>query len=242
MAADVLTPEFRAAGDSALIMCFAGCPVEERSLCVRQALRWLDAERPAGIVDVVPTYTSVLIIYDPLRTSRADLEGRLSGVVRLDAPAVEPDSRDIPVLYGGDAGKDLADIAAEAGMSERDAVELHCSAEYTVHFLGFMPGFPYLGTVPEPLRTRRLQTPRTHVPAGSVAIADDRTGIYPVTSPGGWRLIGRTPYRLFDPRNDPPALLKPGDRVRFVPVDEAEYSHLHFQVVSADISPWPVED
>ncbi len=128
---------------------------------------------------------------------------------------------EIPVVYGGESGPDLEDVARYAGMAPERVVELHASAQYLVYFLGFSPGFPYLGGLPAALAVPRLEAPRTRVPAGSVAIGGGQTGIYPVESPGGWRIIGRTPLLMFDSRQDPPALLAMGDRLRFVPVHEA---------------------
>ena len=124
---------------------------------------------------------------------------------------------EIPVQYGGDAGPDLADVAALAELSTSDVVDLHRGAEYRVFFLGFAPGFAYLGPLPEPIATPRLATPRERVPAGSVGIAGAQTAVYPFAMPGGWRIIGRTDAPMWDLTRDSPSLLRPGDRVRFVP-------------------------
>ncbi len=212
-------------------MYFQDAPPDECSRHVRRVLEALDETCPMGVTDLIPARTSLLLTYDPLASSRERLEGELSRLTYGAPGADEGTLHEIPVLYGGAGGADLPGVAAEAGLSEEEVMRLHSSEEYTVYFLGFMPGFPYMGPLPEVLRSPRLETPRTLVPAGSVAIAEDQTGIYPVASPGGWRLLGRTPLQLFDARQDPPALLQPGDRVRFVPVDEAEYSRLHFQVL-----------
>lgn len=136
--------------------------------------------------------------------------------------ALEPESRfiEIPVVYGGAAGPDLAVVAAHCGLSEKQVVELHSSVEYVVWFLGFQPGFPYLGSLPEQLHTPRRAEPRLHVPAGSVGIGGPQTGVYPLATPGGWQLIGHTSLSLFDPERDEPILLRPGDSVRFVPQKE----------------------
>ncbi|EAB2687507.1 5-oxoprolinase subunit PxpB [Salmonella enterica] len=136
--------------------------------------------------------------------------------------ALEPDSRsvEIPVIYGGAGGPDLAAVARHSGLSEKQVVELHASVEYVVWFLGFQPGFPYLGNLPEPLHMPRRAEPRLQVPAGSVGIGGAQTGIYPLSTPGGWQLIGLTPLKLFDPMREPPVLLRPGDSVRFVPQKE----------------------
>ncbi|HHT4442745.1 TPA: 5-oxoprolinase subunit PxpB [Escherichia coli] len=143
-------------------------------------------------------------------------------VILRNPESLEPESRfiEIPVVYGGAAGPDLAVVAAHCGLSEKQVVELHSSVEYVVWFLGFQPGFPYLGSLPEQLHTPRRAEPRLHVPAGSVGIGGPQTGVYPLATPGGWQLIGHTSLSLFDPACDEPILLRPGDSVRFVPQKE----------------------
>ncbi len=137
-----------------------------------------------------------------------------------------PRLREIPVVYGGEMGPDLPVVAELTGLSEEAVVRLHSETVYTVYMVGFLPGFPYLGLLPPALETPRLREPRLVVPAGSVAIAGRQTGIYPMESPGGWRILGRTPLRLFDPSREPPAYVAPGDRVRFVPVAAADFARL----------------
>ncbi|ELK4064427.1 5-oxoprolinase subunit PxpB [Escherichia coli] len=143
-------------------------------------------------------------------------------VILRNPESLEPESRfiEIPVVYGGAAGPDLAVVAAHCGLSEKQVVELHSSVEYVVWFLGFQPGFPYLGSLPEQLHTPRRAEPRLHVPAGSVGIGGPQTGVYPLATPGGWQLVGHTSLSLFDPERDEPILLRPGDSVRFVPQKE----------------------
>jgi KipI family sensor histidine kinase inhibitor len=227
--------EFRTAGDSALLLYVHAGSADEASGYVRGIMRALHGAPLPGVLDAIPARASLLLLYDPLGTTPEEVRACLSGLASA-ADAAEPDGEprllEVPVLYGGEAGADLARIAEAAGLSEREVVELHSGAEYTVDFLGFMPGFPYLSGLPERLHTPRLETPRTLVPQGSVAIAEHQTAIYPVASPGGWNLIGRTPYRCFDPRKHPPALFEPGDRVRFVPIDDATFSSLHFEMMA----------
>lgn len=196
----------------------------ERVYALAEALR----RRPLpGLREAVPTYRSLLLHFDPLTLEEARLRRHVEALLRGDAvrlaPEREPRLREVPTLYGGAMGPDLPSVAELTGLTEAEVVRLHSETIYTVYMVGFLPGFPYLGVLPEALETPRLEEPRLVVPAGSVAIAGRQTGIYPLESPGGWRLIGRTPLRLFDPRRDPPAYIAPGDRVRFVPVSAAEY-------------------
>jgi KipI family sensor histidine kinase inhibitor len=181
------------------------------------------AERPfQGFVEAVPTLRSLLVLYDA-RSARPAAVGRELGL-RLDGvagvPAVPGRLHEVPTLYGGEGGPDLEALARERGLAEPDLVRLHAAREYTAFMLGFKPGFAYLGLLPPQLECARHETPRVRVPAGSVGLAGRQTAIYPATSPGGWRLIGRTSLRLFDPFREPPALIAAGDRVRFTPVAE----------------------
>ena len=194
-------------------------------LATNARVRALDrelAERPiAGFVEAVPTLRSLLVVYDPRAARPAAVASALAArLSATSAPLPAGRIHEVPTLYGGDAGPDLEPLARERGLAPRELVRLHASREYTALMLGFKPGFAYLGIVPPELECARLETPRVRVPAGSVGIAARQTGIYPVASPGGWRLIGRTSLRLFDPDRQPPALFAAGDRVRFVPTDE----------------------
>ena len=218
-------PRILPAGDSALVAEYGEAIDARVNARVRQLQRALEAAGHAGLVELVPTYRSLMVHYDPMVASHAAVAGLV-----LEAAGHLPDDPrepirvvEIPVLYGGPEGPDLGDVAARAGLREAEVVALHAAADYLVFMIGFMPGFPYLGGLPPAIATPRLATPRTLVPAGSVGIAGAQTGIYPSASPGGWRLIGRTPVRLFDTRLEPPALLQAGDRLRFVPVPRPEY-------------------
>ena len=169
----------------------------------------------------IPAYASVLARFDPAALSTEDatsiVSSLVAGVPVGDAEAVVGRLVEIPVRYGGADGPDLDDLAALHGLAAADVVELHAGVEYTAFFLGFAPGFAYLGPVPEAIATPRLDVPRPRVPAGSVAIGGAQTAVYPTETPGGWRLIGRTDARLWDVTREEPALIRPGDRVRFVP-------------------------
>jgi len=213
--------DIRAASDRSLLVSLgveAGEPTAARVAFVTRAL-----SGRRGILNLHPAYASVLVEFDPRRHSHPEMEALIREILSAEAPpeAAAPRTIEIPVRYGGDFGPDLVDVAALIGISPERVVELHSSVLYLVHFLGFSPGFPYLGGLPRELATPRLQSPRKLVPAGSVAIGGSQTGVYPMESPGGWRIIGRTPLRLFDAMASPPALLATGDRVRFIPISES---------------------
>jgi inhibitor of KinA len=218
-------PRLLTAGDSALVVEYGDGIDARTNARVRLLQRALQDGGHPGIVETVPTYRSLIVHYDPLAMSREALEAVIAAESGLLPDTVSEAFRtvEIPVWYGGEAGPDLGSVAAAAGLDEQAVVDLHAEGDYVVFMLGFMPGFPYLGGLPARLATPRLPTPRTLVPAGSVGIAGAQTGIYPTESPGGWRLVGRTPVSLFDARLSPPALLGPGDHVRFVPVGRSEY-------------------
>ena len=179
----------------------------------------LEAEPLDGVAEVVPGLRSVLVElerYADPAAIRAAIEGRAAERTMM---AVEGRGRTIPVVYGGDRGPDLAEVAELCGLPPDEVVERHAATVYDVLFDGFAPGFAYLGHLPHALRVQRLSTPRTRTPAGSVAVAGAMTGVYPAELPGGWRVIGATPVTLFEPARRPPAYLVPGDRVRFEPID-----------------------
>lgn len=175
-----------------------------------------------GILNVHPAYASVLIDFDPRIRTHEEVENFALERLEKGVQTGPPPSRivEIPVCYGGEFGPDLPDVAKHTGLAPERVVELHAAADYLVYFVGFSTCFPYLGGLPPELATPRLSAPRKHVPVGSVAIGGAQAGIYPLASPGGWRLIGRTLLRLFDPQSSPPPLLRMGDRVRFIPTPE----------------------
>ncbi len=191
---------------------------------VQQLQQRLAHENIGGVVETVPAYRSLLVVYDPLQAAPEVLKRRIAGLCRFDA-AAPPEERDIfeiPVVYGGEEGPDLDAVAAYHGLAREDVIRLHSGRVYRVYMIGFTPGYPYMGELPEALNTPRRDTPRTHIPKGSVAIAQRQTGIYPVVSPGGWQIIGRTKVVLFDARRETPSLLSMGDQVRFIPVSAEE--------------------
>jgi inhibitor of KinA len=195
---------------------------------VRRLLRLLELEPVAGIRNLHPAYCSLLVKFDALRLRHDELEVILRKyLVRLEGVCLpEPRQVEIPVCYGGEFGPDLPPVCAARGITPAEAIELHASVSYLVYFLGFVPGFAYLGELPEALATPRLATPRKSVPAGSVGIAGNQTGVYPVATPGGWRLIGRTPIGMFRVERKGLSLLSIGDRVRFTPITRERFAAL----------------
>ena len=210
----------QSASDRSLLVSFGEEISLETHRQVARLTRLLLGER--GILNLHPAFCSVLIDFDPRLRTHDNVEALVRERLAAadDAEAARPRTIEIPVSYGGEAGPDLDDVARHCGLSSRRAVELFSAAEYEVYFVGFSTCFPYLGGLPPELATPRLASPRRHVPEGSVAIGGSQAGVYPLASPGGWRLIGRTARRLFDPQTEPPGLLRMGDRVRFVPVRE----------------------
>ncbi len=195
---------------------------------VRKLLRLLELEPMAGVRNLHPAYCSLLVKFDGLQMRHEELEAILRRYLeRLDEVNL-PEARrmEIPVCYGGEFGPDLADVCALRGLTEAQAIELHASIEYLVYFLGFVPGFAYLGELPEKLVTPRLASPRRRVAAGSVGIAGNQTGVYPFATPGGWRLLGRTPVKMFRTDRDGLSLLSIGDRVRFTAISAERFVEL----------------
>lgn len=196
--------------------------LHERVIALFQALREKGDPR---IRNLHPGYASLLVDFDPLKITHEELAPLVEHVFNSAGPEAGRETRvvTVPVCYDEEFGPDLLDLAKHAGISAEEVVRLHTSATYMVYFLGFSPGFAYMGGLLEKLHMPRLPTPRTHVAAGTVGIAGNQTGIYPVDSAGGWRLIGRTPWRMFDPKTDPATRLQPGDKVRFSAIDRAAY-------------------
>lgn len=195
---------------------------------VRRLLRVLELEPIPGVKNLHPAYSSVLVQFDSLQLRHKELETRLREHIRHMKRAALPKPRvvEIPVCYGGDYGPDLNDVANLHQLPPQQIIELHSSTIYTTYFLGFTPGFAYLGELPEALQTPRLATPRRSVPAGSVGIAGSQTGVYPISTPGGWRLLGRTPLAMFRPDRAAMSLLAIGDRVKFVPISPEKFAQM----------------
>ena len=231
------TPKFLAAGDRAIVIELGDEISVECNRRVHSLHTEIVRESLPGVIDTVPTYRSILVLYDVAQVSFGELMDRLSEVEGSspELPEENVNVVHLPVLYGGDYGPDLEYVAQNAEMEVDEVIELHSGTEYPVYMMGFTPGFPYLGGMSERIATPRLDTPRGVIPSGSVGIAEAQTGVYPIESPGGWRLIGRTPLRLFDVNRTPPSLIEAGDRVRFVPLSgEEEYRNIEKQVVSGE--------
>jgi inhibitor of KinA len=216
----------RPLGDSAVLIRLG----EEIDIATNQRVHALNALLLAasfdGILETVPAYCTLLVHYDPLTLTFDQVTGWLRGQMeRVEEATHQPPRRlEVPVIYGGAFGVDLESVATSKGISVADVIRLHTEREYTVYMMGFTPGFPYMGTLNEQLVMPRLETPRTLVKAGTVAIAGSQTGIYPLDSPGGWRLLGWTPLKLFDPASETPFLFAPGDQVKFIPLSDSKLS------------------
>ena len=222
---------FQPASDQSLLVYFGQHITSETHQRVMQLCRLLESEPIAGICNLHPAYCSLLIRFDALKLGHDDLEAILRPYLdRLEGVCLpEPRQMEIPVCYGGEHGPDLNEVAAMHGMTSVQVIELHTSATYQVYFLGFVPGFAYLGELPAALVTPRLTTPRRKVAPGSVGIAGSQTGVYPFATPGGWRLLGRTPLQMFRPDRSEigvKSLLSIGDRVQFQPVSRERFAAL----------------
>jgi KipI family sensor histidine kinase inhibitor len=227
MTAAPARPRLHASGDSLLLVELEARidpAVNARAVAIARALR---AAALPGVRDVVPSYAAVGLHVDPLRIDTAALERAIARAweasAATDADADGGRLLEIPVCYGGAHGPDLAAVAAHTGCDPGEVVRRHSAGIYRVYLLGFLPGFAYLGTLDERLAMPRRAAPRAAVPAGSVGIAGRQTGVYPMESPGGWQIIGRTPWRMFDPARRRPSVVEPGDRVRFVAIAAGDW-------------------
>lgn len=247
--AQAVTPRILDAGDAAFTIEF-GDAIDPQLLAAVQALDAAIARLQAagglpGVIETMPTFRSLTVFFDPLLTGRTALLAALQPLLAVTAPERAPGGRCwcLPVCYEGECAPDLAATAGAIAAAEDEVVALHSGTEYRVYMLGFLPGFPFMGDLPERLRLSRRSEPRVRVPAGSVAIATGLTAIYPWESPGGWHLLGRCPVPLFDARRVSPSLLAPGDRVRFAPVGLAEFRRLDAALAAGELDPrqWAAE-
>lgn len=216
------------AGDKALVIEFSDKISDEVNSKVRSMMIAINQRKLECIVEMIPTYRSLMINYNPLKieydeliNSLKDIEQNL-GNIEIPPPKIIK----IPTLYGGEYGPDIENVSKHNNLSIDEVIKIHSSKEYLIYMLGFTPGFPYLGGMDERLETPRLQVPRTKIPAGSVGIASKQTGIYPIDSPGGWQLIGRTPLKLFDINKENPFLLSAGSYIKFTPITKEEFDRI----------------
>jgi len=227
-------------GDSAIIVRLGEQADLQTNTKVRMIANYLEQHPFAGMIEFIPAFTSVTVVYDPVEVFwRENKDPHAGGLLYPydyverqlrqmlasieEAAEVTPRIVEIPVCYGGEFGVDLAYVASLNSLSEDEVIEIHASGEYLVYMLGFAPGFPYLGGMDKRIAAPRKQTPRLAIPAGTVGIAGEQTGVYPIETPGGWQLIGRTPLSLFLPAKQPPTLLEAGNRIRFYPISRREY-------------------
>ncbi|MUV36756.1 uncharacterized protein JNUCC1_00560 [Lentibacillus sp. JNUCC-1] len=232
-----MTYELKIAGDQAILIEFSGAISLSLNQKVRHLSYQLETSDIRGIGETIIGYKTVLIHYDPLLISFDRLQETVEYYVyQLDeSMQEEPRTIEIPVLYGGEQGPDLETVANKNKLTAEQVIEIHTAPLYTVYFLGFSPGFPFLGGMSDQIATPRLAEPRAKIQAGSVGIAHDQTGIYPVESPGGWQIIGHTPLRLYAPEEKEPFLLNPGDQIKFKAVDQQEYETITTEQKSPDI-------
>lgn len=215
------------AGDKAIVVEFGDIIDEDINRKVINLMKNIESSSLINsIYEMIPTYRSLMIIYNPLKITFNDL---INSVKNIECNLKVLDKREkniikIPVLYGNDCGPDIDTVAKHNRLSIEDVIRLHSEAEYLVYMLGFTPGFTYLGGMNSKLETPRLDNPRVKIPEGSVGIAGKQTGVYPIESPGGWQLIGRTPIKLYNPKRENPILLKAGDYVKFTPITKDEFN------------------
>lgn len=217
-------------GDNSIIIELGDDISREIQQKVKKVSSFFEEHSFDWMIETVPGFTTVAVFYDPLKIETAtlpyetvceELTTLLEGL-SVDQDA-EPRIVEIPVCYGGEFGPDLEEVAEHNGIAPEEVIDIHSNGEYTVYMIGFAPGFPYIGGMSEKITAPRRKNPRLKIPAGSVGIAGKQTGVYPIETPGGWQLIGRTPRKLFLPDGDTPSLLQAGDQIKFVPVSLEEF-------------------
>jgi KipI family sensor histidine kinase inhibitor len=213
------------AGENALIVYFGEKTDPRVSAQVQQAVTILESELSGKLIDMVPSYASLLVIYDQLATDHLEVRRCIRKVLGQlsDSDSSEGNLVILPAYYSTESGPDLEALAQRADLSIDDVIKLHSEMEYRVYAIGFAPGFAYLGEVDERIAAPRLSTPRMKVPRGAIAIADRQTAVYPAVSPGGWNLIGLCPTRMFDPKATPTMPVQVGDRIKFNPISREEF-------------------
>lgn len=223
-----VTLSFQPLGDTGIRIQFGNAIDPEINRHIRSYCQSLEKESIPGVIEWVPSYCAITIYYNPYIIQYHTLLQRLEKIAQQlqDLSTSPAEVVILPVLYGGEWGPDLLSVAQKNGLSTEEVVQLHSKPHYLTYMMGFLPGFPYLGGMTDKIATPRLEVPRQRVPSGSVGIAGSQTGVYPLESPGGWRIIGRTPVRLYDPHREVPILLKTGNYIQFRPIDEEEYKEI----------------
>lgn len=220
-------------GDKAVVVEFGNSINEEINMKVRSMMIALEKSKHNFITEMVPTYRSLLVNYDPLKISYGKLENMLRETEKklsyIDIP--RPNIIEIPVCYDDEYGEDLVNVANHNNLTNEEVVNIHTKRKYLIYMLGFTPGFAYLGGMDERIATPRLSKPRIKINAGSVGIAGAQTGIYPVDSPGGWQIIGRTPLKLFNKQKENPILLEAGNYIKFIKISKQEYEKINKEVL-----------
>ena len=216
------------AGDSSILIEFGNEIRPDINRQISATVKLMKEQHIEGVVDMIPAFTSLLINYDPRVIAYDDLIARIKYLIKIDTKMENSPKRiyEIPVCYGGEFGPDLGNIAKNAGLTEKEVIDIHSSKDYLIYMLGFLPGFCYLGGLDERIFTPRLMNPRIKIEAGSVGIGGSQTGIYPLDSPGGWQLMGKTPIKTYDPERENPILVEAGEYIRFVPIDRKEYDRI----------------
>jgi inhibitor of KinA len=218
-------PRFLSGGDRAVFIEFGDVIDPEANQRVVALKHAVETAHIPGVIELVPTYRSLLVYFEPLQISASELREAICRLHHAATVQEQPRRKlvKIPVAYGGDFGPDLDVVAKHNNLRAEEVIRMHSRARYLIYMLGFMPGFPYLGGLSPEIATPRKTTPRLKTPAGSVGIAGNQTGIYPTESPGGWQIVGRTPLKLFEPSREPPALLQAGDYLTFVRITPEEF-------------------
>ena len=226
------------AGDKAIVLEFGNEISKELNLLVRKMYYCISKKNIEGIEEIVPTYRSLIIYYNPQKVNYTDLVKQLKELEKSVSEITLPPSyvTEIPVIYGGEYGPDLEFVAQYNKLSAKEVINIHSEKEYFIYMLGFSPGFPYLGGMSDKIATPRLEKPRLKVSEGSVGIAGKQTGIYPIKSPGGWQIIGRTPIKLYDPNKEFPFLLKSGDYMKFYPINQERFKEIEKKVNKGNYS------
>ncbi|MBB5172642.1 5-oxoprolinase subunit PxpB [Texcoconibacillus texcoconensis] len=227
-------------GDTGLRIHFGEKISPQINQLIRRFAILLEQQELPGVIEWIPTYTAISISYNPYIVSYHDLKATLIEMKDKQTDATLPPARIIhmPTCYGGDYGPDLAEVAKRNGLREEEVISIHTASDYLTYMMGFTPGFPYLGGMSQKIATPRLAEPRAHVPKGSVGIAGSQTGVYPMSTPGGWQLIGRTPLKLYDPYRENPILLQAGDYLKFIAISKHEYQNIERQVQDGTYEPY----